>query len=151
MATLILVASPIIAWSVVLGLWLVLPFLGLELLAMSVALGVCMHRNRYREVIEITEKHVRAQFGMLGRGAGSTVEMPRHWTRVRLEVGLKRNDPTRLLLACSGQRVEIGRCLTDEERERLAVRLRELLKPVGHVSVATDRDPPAENLSLGDQ
>jgi hypothetical protein len=50
-------------------------------------------------------------------------------TRVLLEPGGNRHSPSRLLLSSRGQVLELARCLTDEERERLAVRMRELIHP----------------------
>lgn len=145
------VAAMVAGWSALLGFWLVLPFLGLELLAVGVALWVCLRRNRYREVVEVRGDKLRVEFGLLGRGAGASVEMSRHWSRVRLEPGANRNDPTRLLLVCSGQRVDIGRCLTDEEREQLAARLRQLLRPAMRDASFATGDQSPERLPLGDR
>jgi uncharacterized membrane protein len=130
------------------GFWPILPFAGLELAALGAALWVSLRRNRYREVISFTESTVCVEFGLVGHGANASVELPRSWTQVRLEAGPYRNSPTQLVLTYSGQRVVIGRCLTDEERGRLAVRIRELLRPVGRVSPA-DETAPAE-LSSGE-
>lgn len=130
------------------GYWPVLPFAGLELGALGAALWVSVRRNRYREVLGFEEDRVCIEFGLAGRGAQARLELPRAWTRVSLEYGEHRNDPTRLLLAYGAQRVEIGRCLTDEEREALLSRIRELLRPAWRAGIAGDR-PDAE-LPLGD-
>src|SRR5262249_191277 len=111
------------------GFWPILPFAGLELAALGAALWVTQRRNRYREVISVTEDQVRGDIGMIGQGSLAGVEMPRAWTQVRVADGPHRNSPTRLTLEYCGQRVAIGACLTDEERSRLAVRLREMLRP----------------------
>jgi uncharacterized membrane protein len=116
-------AAVFLAWR---GFWPVLPFAGLEIGAFGAALAVSLRRNRYREVLIFGEDILRIEFGLVGRGAQSIAELHRGWTRVSLETGPYRNSPTRLLLSCFGQRVEIARCLTDEERERLASRLRVL-------------------------
>jgi uncharacterized membrane protein len=140
--------SAFCAWR---GLWLVFPFAGLEILAVGAALAVSLRRNRYREVIEFAGERVRVEFGLMGRGAHSMVELPRGWTRVLLERSTHRNDPTRLVLASSGQRVEIGRCLTDEDRERIAARVRELLRltPV-QASTGEYKGEKPERSFLGD-
>jgi len=128
---------------VYIGFWPVLPFAGAELAAVTAAVWVSLKRNRYREVVTLDEDRLRIEFGLAGvdgrGGAKSSVEFPRPWARVVIEIGSRRHDPNRLLLCCSGQRVEIGRCLTDEERVALAARLQELLsaKPAWGRSLAT--------------
>jgi len=109
------------------GLWPILPFAGLELGALGVALHVSLRRNRYREVISFSDRELRVECGMAGEGARLVTEWPRSSTRVLLETGVNRNDPTRLVLSNGGRRLTLGRCLTDEDRERLAARLRELV------------------------
>lgn len=116
-------------WFAFHGLWPVLPFAGLELVAVGWALVVSMRRNRYREVVSFEGDRVRIEFGVAGQGSAASVELPRAWTRTWIERDAeRRHAPTRLLLGCSGQRVVIGRCLTDDEREALAVRFGTLLK-----------------------
>jgi hypothetical protein len=95
-----------------------------------------VRRNAYREVIVIGPRSVRVEFGLLGRGAQATVALQRDPTRVLLEPGAHRNAPNRLLLSCGGRTVRIGACLTDDERGRLAARLRQLLTPAWNVPVA---------------
>lgn len=132
------------SWFAAHGLWPVLPFAGLEIAAVGAALWVTQRRNRYREVLRFEGDVLYIEFGMAGRGALNVVELPRAWTRIRIESGLHRNDPTRLLLQCSGQRVEIGRCLTDEEREHLAGRIRELLHPAWRLAPEQTEQPSTE-------
>lgn len=116
-------------WCVAHGFWPVLPFAGLELGAVGWALAVSMRRNRYREVVSFGEERVRIEFGVAGQGIRTQVELPRGWTRVWLERDAsRRHAPTRLVLGCSGQRVVIGACLTDEERDALLARFRNVLQ-----------------------
>lgn len=115
-----------------LGFWPVLPFAGLELGALGWALTAAMRGNRYREVLSFDESQVRIEVGMTGQGAAVRFELPRAWTRAWIERDAEqRHAPTRLVLGCSGQRVEVGRCLTDEEREDLLVRFKGLLSAPG--------------------
>lgn len=111
------------------GLWPVLPFAGLEVAGLAAAMWVSFRHGRYREVIEFRGPVIRVEFGVLGRGPQSSVELRRALTRVWLEAGPYRNSPSRLTLACCGQRVELARCVTDEEREQLCERMRELIHP----------------------
>ncbi len=111
------------------GLWPILPFAGLELAALGAALAVVLRRNRYREVLSFDDETIRVEIGMIGQGVAGCIELSRTRTRVLLEHGPHRNSPTRLLLTDAGRRVEIAGCLTDEERERIAERARELIHP----------------------
>ncbi len=108
------------------GFWPVLPFAGLEVGAFAAALWVSLRSNRYREVLTFAGNGVRIEFGTVGQGAQSSIELRRDWMRVVVEAGPHRNSPTRLLLKSFGQCVEVARCLTDEERERLSARIRNL-------------------------
>lgn len=119
----------IAAMFAVRGFWPILPFAGLELAALGAALWVTQRRNRYREVLSFGENSIRIEFGLVGAGAYASVELPRAWTRVSLCRGPHLTSPTSLGLEYCGQRVELGRCLTDEERSRLCARIRELLRP----------------------
>ncbi|HEY0975177.1 MAG TPA: DUF2244 domain-containing protein [Solimonas sp.] len=140
----------IAAGFAVLGFWPVLPFAGLELAALGAALWASMRRNGYREVLCFDEREVRVEFGRLGQGPERQVRFPRGWTRATLEPGPTRLAPTRLVLSSAGRRVVVGRCLTDEERERLSARLRELLNPGMAVRPGVAGAGPAHELPLGD-
>ncbi len=126
MCTVSLAIGGFFAWR---GFWPVLPFAGLELAALGAALVVSLRRNRYREMVVFDGDQIRIEVGEIGRGAGLAVCLERGATRVLLESGPYRNSPTRLVLSCQGQQLELGRCLTDAERLRLAGRMRELIHP----------------------
>jgi uncharacterized membrane protein len=107
------------------GFWPILPFAGVELFALGLALGLSMKRGRYREVISVYQHRI-----VVEKGAGSIeerVELPRAWTRVELLRPPWRGHPGRLLLCCHGKRREVGAVLTEAERERLRLRLTELI------------------------
>lgn len=129
MAGMTVVAMAVAGAFAVLGFWPIIPFAGLELAALAAALWVSLRRNRYREILEFTQDRVKVGFGVLGQGASAEIDWPRSFTRVVLEPGTTRNGVTRLLLTSSGQRLAIGRCLTDAEREALHRRLKVLLPP----------------------
>jgi len=142
LATMAAVAFGIAAVFASRGFWPILPFAGLEIGALGLALWVTQRRNRYREVISVTDAEIVIDVGLVGQGAQTRIEMPRAWASVRIEPGPYRNSSTQLSLEYCGQRVRIGACLTDEERARLAQRLRELLRPAWRAA------PPA--LSSGE-
>jgi len=110
------------------GFWPVLPIAGLELMALGAALWVSIRGNAYREVVDVNDGHVIVEMGRVGEGARRTCCWPRAWTRIVLRSGANRLAPTELWLAFGAQRLQLARCLTDEERECLADRLKSLIK-----------------------
>lgn len=107
------------------GYWLVFPFAGIELLFLGGCLYISACKQRIREVIEINAASVRI---MRGRHRENwCCEFPRAWTSVRLEPAHSAFHPARLLVGSSGRKIEIGRCLSDEDRKGLAKQLKGLL------------------------
>lgn len=131
-----------LAWR---GFWPVLPWAGLELAGLGAALWVSIRRNAYREVLRFENDRLRVELGMLGRGVQSVCDLPRGSTRALLEPGATANEARRLLLSSGPQRIEIGRCLIEEEKVALQKRLKELLRPGWeHCSAEAAGTVPAE-------
>lgn len=107
------------------GFWPVLPFAGLELGLLWLALRWSMRRGRQCESIAITPDYVtiNAQLGV----AQANTRFPRHWTRVKLRAPQSALHPSRLYLESQGRACEVGSFLTDDERRALAVRLQQLV------------------------
>jgi len=142
-AGMLLVALLIGGFFALRGLWPVLPFCGLEVSAFAAGLVASLRKNGYRELICFDGGVIRVQFGMTQRGATAGVTLQRAQTRALLEAGPHRNSPTNLVLSCCGQRVEVARGLTDEERLALHQRIRQLINPGWQVS------PPATAADAG--
>ena len=104
------------------GFWPVLPFAGLELLALGVAFYLCLARSQWREVVSVNANVVRVEKGR--RQAEERWECPSAWARVQLEKSPIAWYPSRLLIAYQGRGVEIGRFLSEDERAALADALR---------------------------
>lgn len=130
------------------GYWPVLPFAGLELAALAAALWVSLKRNAYREVIVFRDELMGVRCGLIGEGATLSVEWPRSSTRVLVECGPHRNDPTRLVLDNLGRQLILAKCLTDEDRDRLATRLRELIHPGWRGAKLPDRDTGSADFNI---
>jgi uncharacterized membrane protein len=107
------------------GFWPVLPFWALEMLALGLALHVNMQRRRYTQTVTITESWI--SLVTRTRHGEAKQEFARHWAKVRLRTPRARRYPTRLMIESSGRACEVGSFLTEEERGRLAVRLRNLV------------------------
>ena len=103
------------------GAWMVFPFAGLEMAALATVLYLCARSSARREVVAIDEYSVRV---MKGRGtAEEDYHFHRVWARVEVIQSHKDWYPSRLLIRSHGREVEVGSCLCEEERERLASRL----------------------------
>lgn len=116
------------------GHWLILPFVGLELLAVGTAF-VCYGRHAADfERIELDREGIRVE-----RHDGATVERAQlalPWARVEMdEAGRGWMERVRLYVVAPGARVEVGRHLPDQRRRGLARELRQALH-----AAATVRD-----------
>lgn len=109
------------------GLWLVLPFAGLELAALAVGFYLGALRGQTREVISIRGDVIAVEKGR--RRPEQTLAFRRGWTRIELACPLRRGYPSRLLIRGQGREVEIGGCLNESERSRLAEHLRRWITP----------------------
>lgn len=109
------------AWR---GYWMVLPFAGLEMLALGAGLWWSLRGNAYREVITLEPDMIRFETGR--RRVEQRWEFPRAWTRLQLEPETPAGR-SHLWLAYAGARCEVGACLGEDDRVALARRIRELL------------------------
>lgn len=125
LASLGLVMATIATGFALMGLWLVLPFAGLELLAVAVALYLTCRRLANSEVISLSPAAIRVESGY--RYPESSHRVTRDWVRIDLYDRDASAQRSRLYIRSQGQAIEVGACLTDEEREKLARELRRLL------------------------
>ena len=108
-----------------LGAWPVLGFLGVEV--MLVLTLVALHRRwsaRAREVVQLTEKHLRVVTAN-GRGGHRVAVLEPYWTRVVLEDVA--GGVSRLSLVHRARRVELGCFLSDAEKRDLGEALAKAL------------------------
>ena len=125
--SLLIISSGIAIGLALLGLWLVLPFAGLEMLALGIGLYVVACRCYECEVISINGDSIRIE-----RGRDYPREqwtLGRTWARVVLERCPREWYPSRLSIRSHGRSVEVGRFLDEEERQRLADELTRSLRP----------------------
>lgn len=110
------------------GLWLVLPFVGIEMLAVAAAFFCYGRRAADYERIEIGDDQVAVE--KVEGSQRSLRRLPSPWTRVELQ-RLGRSGRVRVWLAAGAERVEVGRHLLDARRMQLAEELRgALARPV---------------------
>jgi uncharacterized membrane protein len=108
------------------GAWLVFPFAGIEMLALGGALYVCALRGAHYEVVTIRGQDVEVAKGR--RRITERAVLQRSWAQVRLEPGRHEWYPSRLCLVSHGRAVEVGNCLSEEERVALAKDLKSAIQ-----------------------
>lgn len=114
------------------GYWLILPFAGLEVAALTYCTWRVMQAGYRCEVVSMDAAQVVIEKGRQGCGQApsggpqSSVSFPRAWTRVELR---SRGSwyPDRLVIGASGNYVELGAFLADDEKRQLAVDLDRML------------------------
>jgi uncharacterized membrane protein len=118
------------------GMWPILPFAGLELFVLGVALGVSLRRGDEFELITvISNKIVVERHGH--RGIDSR-EFSRVWARVELRPSARRGHPSLLVIRSHDREMEIGRHLTEGARRDLHRRLVDL---IGGIGEAPENEP----------
>lgn len=145
MASISTVSLAVAGYLALQGFWPVLPFAGVELAALGAALWVSMRGNAYREIIRVDGDRVTIEYGMVGQGAQSRVEVPRAMIRVWNARDFA--GGTHLQLACGEQRFEVGRCLGPQDRVSLDRRLREVFRPGWQNTLAQSAADAASRVS----
>lgn len=104
------------------GLWLVLPFSGLEMLALGAGLYVTSRKVYRKEVITLDAEHTRIEKGV--QRVDQSWEFKTPWVRVIDELPDKRRPRRRLAISMYGESVEVGSFLANSEKEALAFQLK---------------------------
>lgn len=109
-----------------LGYWLILPFAGLEVLAVAVAMACTARGATDYELITVKDEKVTITQRVGKRTF--THDFHRYWTKIRREPGVNRLHPTRLMIGSHGRFVAIGSVLTEEVKEKLARKIRDAIR-----------------------
>ncbi len=109
-----------------LGLWPILPFAGLELVALGICLFLCARRSRHCEVITVDRITVRVEKGT--NRPELRWDLPRAWVTVALQCQPAGWHPSRLVLRSHGKGVEVGSFLNEPERRQLAAELNAVVR-----------------------
>lgn len=110
------------------GMWLILPFAGLEVGALALALIATAQRAYDTEVVRVSEAKVEIEKGR--RRPEHHWSFDRIWSEVILAVPGHPWYPTRLTVRSRGEQVELGKFLADDERARVAGELRQWIGPM---------------------
>ena len=107
------------------GLWLVLPFSGLEMLALGIGLYVTSRKVYRREVITLDPECIRIEKGV--QRADQIWEFKTAWVRVVDECRGGRGVRRRLAIGMFGKSVEVGSFLANWEKDELAFQLKDCI------------------------
>lgn len=104
-----------------LGFWIVLPFSGLEMLALGAGLYITNRKIYRQEVISFVNGRVKIEKGC--QYPDESWEFDRHWLRLNVQKTGALQEKTLLYLGSHGNFVEIGSFLDESEKESLVFEL----------------------------
>jgi uncharacterized membrane protein len=107
------------------GLWLVLPFSGLEMMALGLGLYVTSRKVYRREVISLDSDRFLIEKGV--QRVDQCWEFRTPWVRVNDDHDNDRRGRRRLVISASGSNVEVGSFLADSEKDALAFQLKDCI------------------------
>ncbi len=108
------------------GLKLILPFSGLDVLLLGTAFYLCARRGSIKQVVHIDPDGITVECGR--EGPETTHIFKRAWARAELERSWNSWYPSRLLLRSHGKQLELGDFLNEQERQGLALELQSALQ-----------------------
>jgi uncharacterized membrane protein len=110
----------------VLGLWMVLPFSGLEWLILAYALRWSLRNSELMEVVTIDPARVLVERGR--RRPEQSFEFQRAWVKLSWREPRFRGYPGSIELRSHGKQVVLGEFLPETERKKLMQELGRILK-----------------------
>ncbi|MDX1456426.1 MAG: DUF2244 domain-containing protein [Marinobacter sp.] len=99
------------------GAWMVLPFAGLELMALACALYYTAHACQRQEVLKISEHLLRLEKGH--RHKQAEWSLPRPYTRLQMTPGAHPDSPPKLFLVHRDTSISLGDFLNRTDTEAL--------------------------------
>lgn len=99
------------------GLWMVIPFAGLEVVFIVVCLYLTLKRLSRQEVITVDNEAIKLEWGY--NHPDVVVNLPRRWSRLSYQCTDSVFEVGELSVAAHGQRYSLGKCLNKEEKKAL--------------------------------
>jgi len=107
------------------GQWLIVPFSGMEMMALGIALYLTSRKVHRREVITVGKERVKIEKGIHKADQSWTFE--RSWIRLRDEFFGENQCHRKLALGSHGSYIEVGEFLSNLEKDELAFRLKDCI------------------------
>ena len=108
------------------GYWLVLPFTGLEMTALSYCLWLCLRRGSLQEVITFSADEVRLETGI--DAPDNTETWERFFTKIHVTEAIHPWYRKTVALVHRGNSFEIGAFLTSPEKDELIESLYDMVR-----------------------
>jgi len=113
---------------VLLGAWVVLPFAMLEVALLAAGFWLYERASRYRETVQLSRKNILiTQESVKGR---KSWQFNPYWVKVLFLPDSNDWYPSQLIIGSHGEQVEIGVCLTNQERGELSIALKQAMPDV---------------------
>ena len=126
--TLAIISFTIGGFFAIQGYWVILPFVGLEILLLTVVLRWCCQETTRREVISIDAENIDIK--MTRQRVSKLHRFQSAWTKVVLYPPKYSGHQGRLVVCSKGKEVEVGAFLSNDERQSLAASIKNALENV---------------------
>lgn len=107
------------------GLWMILPFSGLELLSVYIGLYYVTRKTTKTEVITFSDDTVTVEKGH--KQCEDTWEYQRHWSKILVRMPEYRGHPKQVFIRSHGEELELGDFLNKSDKEKLIKNLKQLV------------------------
>lgn len=99
------------------GLWMVIPFAGLEVIFIVACLYWTLKRLSRQEVITVDNEAIKLEWGY--NQPDTVVNLPRRWSQLSYHCADSVFEVGELSVAAHGRRYALGNCLNKEEKKAL--------------------------------
>jgi len=113
------------SYFAMLGLWLILPFAGLEIIVLYICIYLRLRANNSTEVISFDKTTVIVERGYYH--AEKSWRYQRLWTRVFVKQPAFRGHPKRVYIRSHGKELELGSFLNKQDKEVLIKDLKNMV------------------------
>ena len=110
------------------GLWMILPFAGIEIMAVVLLMYHVARKCHRQQVIYLNEDRIRVEKGY--RSAQMVWDSELFWTRLIVNKAAHPWHPDMLILRGKQQQIEIGEFLNEEDKKCLVSELRRFMTVV---------------------
>lgn len=107
------------------GLWLILPFSGLEIILLYLGLSICVHANTTTEVIIFHDNTVVIEKGHTH--PEHSWEYQRSWAKIFVKSPEHRGHPKRIFIRSHGKELELGAFLNKQDKENFISKLKNIV------------------------
>ena len=107
------------------GLWLILPFSGLEIMLLYLGLCICVRANATTEVITFHNNTVIIEKGRTH--SEHSWEYQRSWAKIFIKSPEYRGHPKRIFIRSHGEELELGAFLNKQDKENFISKLKNIV------------------------